>query len=58
MTDLVKVVAYLESDGFVGLGSKEDILVLPVRGVDSLLVGGHESVHWDHTLSYFWVVDL
>ena len=49
---------YLECNGLVGLGSKEEILPLPVWRLHLLLVGRHEPVPGLDPLRNLWVVHL
>lgn len=49
---------HLEGNGLVGLGSHQQVLPAPVRGLNPLLVGRHEAVAWHDALSDLGVVDL
>lgn len=49
---------HLEGDGLVGLGGHQQVLPAPVRGLDPLLVGGHEAVAGHDALGDLGVVDL
>ncbi len=49
---------HLEGDGLVWFGSKQKILPLSIRGLQPLLVGGHEPMSWPHALCYLRVVNL
>ena len=49
---------YLECNGLIGLGSKEEILPLPVWRLHLLLIGGHEPVPGLDPLRDLGVVNL
>ena len=50
--------SYLESYGFVGLRCHQEVLPAPVRGLNPLLVGGHEPMARHDAFCDLRIIDL
>lgn len=52
------MVPYLETNGFIRLGCKKEVLPLAIRWLYPLLICRHEAVPRLYAIHYLWVVDL
>lgn len=47
-----------ESNGFIRLGSKQQVLPLLVRWLHLLFVGCHKTMSWYDAINNFWIINL